>query len=110
MPVSIKYSVIVIVVCAICTVAERLLPFLILGKGNVPKIIHYLGKVLPAAIIASLVVYCLRKINFTVPGEFIPEIVAVLVTSLLHLWKKSTLLSVFGGTATYMFLVQFVFV
>ena len=27
----------------------------------------------------------------------------------LHLWKKNTLLSIFGGTAFYMVLVQFVF-
>ena len=27
----------------------------------------------------------------------------------LHLWRRSTLLSIFGGTAVYMLLVQLVF-
>ena len=107
MPVSIKQSIIIIVVCAICTVIERLLPFLMFRKGHVPEIINYLGKVLPAAIIGSLVVYCLRKTNFIVFSGFIPQVVATATTILLHLWKKNTLLSVFGGTAVYMFFVRF---
>jgi branched-subunit amino acid transport protein AzlD len=110
MPVSAIRSIIIILVCAACTFAERLLPFLVFRKGSSSPIVSYLGKVLPAAIMATLVVYCLRTTTFTTPGGFLPQIIAVGVTAALHLWKRNTLISVFVGTVVYMCLVQFVFV
>ena len=109
MPVSVTQSIIIILVCAACTFAERLLPFLIFRKGGASPWISYLGKALPAAIIATLVVYCLRTTSFTTPGGFLPQAIAVAVTAGLHLWKRNTLVSVLAGTAAYMCLVQFVF-
>ena len=73
-------------------------------------LVSYLGKVLPVAIMATLVVYCLRSTTFTSAGGFLPQFIAVAVTAALHLWKQNTLISVFAGTVIYMCLVQFVFV
>lgn len=39
----------------------------------------------------------------------IPEAIAIITIILLHLWKKNMLLSIAGGTATYMLLIQLVF-
>ncbi len=64
---------------------------------------------LPAAIIAILVVYCLKNVNFLVGSRGVPELAAVLAVILLHLWKRNTLLSIGVGTVVYMFLVQVVF-
>lgn len=109
MPISVEQSIIIIAICVGCTILERGLPFLIFRKGEIPSLIRYLGKVLPLAIMATLVVYCLRGTTFDVVANFIPQIVAVVVTVILHLWKRNTLISVFGGTAVYMCLLQFVF-
>lgn len=109
MPVSFTRSIIIILVCAVCTFAERLLPFLVFRNGSSP-LVSYLGKVLPAAIMATLVVYCLRTTTFTSVGGFLPQMIAVAITAALHLWKRNTLISVFAGTAVYMCLVQFIFV
>lgn len=109
MPISVEQSIIIIAICVGCTILERGLPFLIFRKGEIPSLIRYLGKVLPLAIMATLVVYCLRGTTFDVVTNFIPQIVAVVVTVILHLWKRNTLISVFGGTAVYMCLLQFVF-
>lgn len=109
MPVSVSQSILVIAVCAVCTFAERLLPFLVFRKENPPAIIGYLGKILPAAIMATLVIYCVRNTSFHSLGGFLPQLIAVGVTVLLHLWRRNTLISVLGGTAVYMVLVQFVF-
>lgn len=38
-----------------------------------------------------------------------PETIAIIAIILLHLWKKNMLLSIAGGTATYMLLIQLVF-
>ena len=109
MPISVEQSITIIAICVGCTVLERGLTFLIFRKGEIPSLIRYLGKVLPLAIMTTLVVYCLRGTTFDVVANFIPQIVAVAATVGIHLWKRNTLLSVFGGTAIYMCLVQLIF-
>ena len=105
------YSIIAIAVAAFCTFATRLVPFALFGgKKEVPATITYLGKVLPPAIIATLIIYCIRSVDFTASPHGAAEIIAIVVTALLHIWKKNTLISIGGGTILYMFLVQFVFV
>ncbi len=37
------------------------------------------------------------------------ELIAAAVTAGLHLWRRSTLLSILGGTVCYMALIQTVF-
>lgn len=91
------------------TMATRFLPFLVFPKGKPPpKFVQYLGKVLPCAAIGLLVVYCFKDVASS--GTYgIPEILSVLLIIVLHKWKKNTLLSIGGGTALYMLLVQTVF-
>ena len=60
------------------------------------------------AAIGLLVVYCFKDVASS--GTYgIPEILSVLLIIVLHKWKKNTLLSIGGGTALYMLLVQTVF-
>ena len=108
-PMTFPQQVITIALCVLGTVATRFLPFLVFaGKRKTPVIVQYLGKALPSAIFAMLVVYCLR--NTDVTAHFaLPELVAVMATVLIHLWKRQMLLSIAGGTAVYMLLVQLVF-
>jgi len=92
------------------TMATRFLPFLLLGdKRQTPPFITYLGKVLPYAIMGMLVVYCLKGVSLTELSSVLPAALGVGVTAGLHLWKHNTLLSILGGTAVYMLLVQMVF-
>ena len=102
-------SILIIAVCAACTFAERLLPFVIFRGRDVPQVVRYLGRILPTAIIATLTVYCLRGVSFGSLDGFMPSLIAVAITVCLHLWKHNTLISVVGGTACYMLLVQLVF-
>lgn len=110
MTLSVGASIGIIALCAVCTFAERALPFLVFGDRPVPGIIRYLGRVLPPAVMMTLVVYALRGISFHQAADFLPELIAVAVTAALHLWRRSTLLSIVGGTACYMLLVQLVFI
>ena len=103
------YIAVVILVCAVCTFSERLFPFLIFGKHKVPRVVRYLGKVLPMAIMMALVVYCLRGMDLTGPTHGLPELLSAAAVVGLHCWKKNTLLSIAAGTALYMVLVQVVF-
>lgn len=100
-----------IAVMAVITFLTRALPFLLFDRGeSPPKLVIYLGKVLPPAVIAMLIVYCLRGVSFAAPGGWLPQLIAVVAVVVLHLWKKNNLLSIFGGTLLYMILVQVVFV
>ena len=99
-----------IAVMALVTFLTRALPFLLFDRGDhPPRIVLYLGQVLPPAIIAMLIVYCLKGVSFTSPAGWIPPLLAGLTALFLHLWKKNDLISIFGATVLYMVLVQAVF-
>lgn len=104
------HSLLIILVASLCTILLRAFPFLIFGgKKEVPSTVQYLGKALPPAIMAVLVVYCLRGVSFLKGNHGIPEIISVLLVAGLHIWKKNILLSIGLGTVCYMLLVQLVF-
>lgn len=100
-----------IAVMAVITFLTRALPFLLFDRGeSPPKLVLYLGRVLPPAVIAMLIVYCLRGVSFAVAANWAPQLLAVAAVVALHLWKRNNLFSIFGGTLLYMVLVQAVFV
>lgn len=104
------YSVWIIVVATLVTMATRFLPFLIFGNGRkTPDIIVYLGKVLPYAIMGMLVVYCMKDVSFLRAPYGIPELIGCAAVAVLHIWKRNTLLSIGVGTVFYMVLVQLIF-
>lgn len=104
------HSLILVGVMAVVIALTRILPFLIFPEGRKrPKVITYLGTVLPYAIIGMLVVYCFKGVNVLAYPFGIPEALAGLLVAGLHIWKRNTLISVFSGVAFYMVLVQLVF-
>ena len=104
------HAALLILVAALVTAATRFLPFLIFGSGRkTPAFITNLGKVLPGAVIAMLVVYCLKDVTFLAWPYGIPELLGCAAVALLHIWKRNSLLSIGGGTVLYMVLVQLVF-
>ena len=99
-----------VLVSAACTLFMRALPFLFFqGNKPLPAWLERLGKVLPSAIMAVLVVYCLKGADLFSATHGIPEFAATLLTALLHAWKRNVLLSIAAGTFCYMILVQLVF-
>ena len=107
---STTQAIIIISLLSFGTVITRFLPFVLFPNENsIPHYITYLGKILPAAAIGLLVVYCLRYIDLTATPHGMPETIAILAVAALHIWKKNTLLSIAAGTVIYMLLVQFVF-
>ena len=103
-------DILIIVIVALGTILTRALPFFIFNDvNNLPPIINYLSRVLPYSIIAMLVVYCLKDINFIGDNHGMPEIIAVSVTIIIHLLKENTLLSILMGTIIYMVCIQMIF-
>ena len=107
---TVTQRIITIALCAVGTMLTRFLPFLIFSPQRpTPRYIQYLGKALPAAIFGMLVVYCLKDVSVLTGSHGLPELIAIAATAALHLWKRQMLLSIAGGTACYMLLVQLVF-
>lgn len=107
---TVTQELITIGMCVLATLVTRFLPFILFsGKKETPKFIQYLGKALPAAIFALLLVYCLKNVNLLGGSHGIPEAVSLALVVGLHLWKRQILLSIAGGTICYMLLVQLVF-
>ncbi len=99
-----------IAVAALCTFATRVAPFLLFnGKKPIPPMIRYLGEMLPPAVMALLVVYCVKNVNWLAAPHGAPELLCIVVVALLHIWKRNNLLSIGVGTVLYMFLIQSVF-
>ena len=101
---------VIIALCSLASMLSRFLPFLLFKPGaSLPSYIRYLGKALPSAVFALLVVYCLKDVSLLSGSHGIPEALGMGVTALLHLWRRQMLLSMAGGTLFYMFLVQYIF-
>ncbi|MDF2678236.1 MAG: branched-chain amino acid transport [Bacillota bacterium] len=103
-------SLMIIIVIALVTLFTRAIPFLIFsGQGETPKYVVYIGKVLPAAVIGMLIIYCVKNVSLTKLPYGIPEAISIITVASLHIWKRNNLISILGGTVTYMILIQFVF-
>ena len=103
-------EIVTIGLCALATMITRFLPFFVFRADKpMPKYIRYLGKALPAAIFGMLVVYCLKGVSLLTGSHGLPELIAIVLVVVLHLWKRNMFLSIGGGTVCYMLLVQLVF-
>ncbi|WP_181646885.1 AzlD domain-containing protein [Helicobacter sp. 16-1353] len=95
----------IILVIAIANLITRFLPYFIMPK-KIPAFLDYISNILPNAIIAMLVVYCLRYMRFEAPFYGIKEIIGVAVVVILHLSIKIPIVSILGGVVIYMLLIQ----
>lgn len=103
-------QIITISLCIFGTMVTRFFPFLVFTeKRRTPAFIQYIGKYLPSAIFGMLVVYCLKDVEFLHGNHGLPELISILVTATLHIWKRQMLLSIAGGTMCYILLIHFIF-
>lgn len=110
MPISFGESMAIVAAVSVTIFFTRVIPFLFFPKGKeIPPAIQYLGRVLPPAVIGMLVIYCLKGVSFASLSQWVPELIAVAVVILLHLWKRNNMLSIGVGTLLYMYLVQVIF-
>ena len=102
------HTFVLVLVCAGVTIALRALPFVARGRGGgqPPALVRRLGQRLPPAVMAILVVYCLRGTSFAALSGWLPALAAGAATVALHVWRRSTLLSIAGGTVLYMLLIR----
>jgi branched-subunit amino acid transport protein AzlD len=91
---------------AAVTLLCRATPFLFFLKRRPPAVVDYLQVYIPPMIMTILVLSSYKGLDLSRAPYGIPEIAAGLVVAALHLWKRNTLISIFGGTALYMVLIR----
>ena len=101
-------------IAAVANFLTRVFPFLIFdhsknGSDEISPFIEGLGKFLPPAIMGMLVVYCFRNVDFLSGTHGLPDIIATIITVLVHLWRRNMCLSLLVGTVSYILLVNFIF-
>lgn len=107
---TLTHKIITIACLSVATLLTRFIPFILFpANKKVPRVITYLGKLLPAAVLAMLVVYCFKDYQSYDLPKTISTIVSSLVTAGLYLYRRSMLLPIAGGTIVYMLMVQFIF-
>ena len=102
-------TALIIAVIALMTWITRGLPYVLFSRRGVPRLVTYLGTVLPSAIMVILVVYCLRNTAWSVPPHGAAELISVAVVAGLQIWRRDSILSIFAGTACYMLLIRTAF-
>ena len=101
------YFLLAVSVSAAISFLLRALPFLLFhGDKKMPEWLAHLGSVLPSAIMAVLIVYCLRGAKGDLTHTGVPGLIAALLTAVTFRWKHRTLLSIFLGTAVYMLMIR----
>lgn len=111
---SLLKQVVTIAIAAVANFITRWLPFAIFTSNKkeqeeLSPFIKGLGAFLPAAIMGMLVVYCYRNVNFLAGNHGLPDLLAGLITVVIHLWQRSMFLSLIVGTVSYIILINYVF-
>lgn len=95
-----------IAIIAAITFFTRVVPFLFFRNRKPPEVILFVGKYIPPIVITILVIYCLKDIRWDKIPYGLNECIAVSLVIILHLWRRNSLISIFGATIAYMFLLQ----
>ncbi|MCG8426751.1 MAG: AzlD domain-containing protein [Chromatiales bacterium] len=103
---DIGYLLLFIAVMAGVTFLTRVLPFVAFRKNTDHHVLDYLGRYMPPVIMTILVVYSLKNIDITTTPYGATELLAVALTAAVHLLWRNALVSIFSGTALYVFFVQ----
>jgi len=107
MPENYAYLLMATGVMFLVTFLLRGFAFMAFGNGRkTPGVILYVGRVISPAVIAALIVYCLKGTRFAAPLYGGAEAAAIIVCVLLHKLFRNPLLSIAASTAVYMLMVQ----
>lgn len=95
------YLAATVAVAAAITFALRAAPFAVVERLRSAATVTYLGRHLPAWIMAILVVHLLRDTDLTGPLFGADRLVTVAVTAALYARTRNVLLSMTAGTLTH---------
>lgn len=100
-------AILTILVSAVITLGLRAFPFLVYrGDRQMPQMLKDLGNVLPAAIMAVLVVYCLKDVTTAFADTGLWQVIAALATGTCYKCSHNTFGASCWEPQCYMLLLQ----
>ena len=99
-------AVLVSLLIGLIVFCERLFPFAVFSKRKPGKLIHIFERYIPPLVMIGLLIYSLRDVRFASIEQWVPQFVALAFTIVTYLWKKNSLVSIFGATIIYMILIR----
>ena len=103
------YLIAAVAVSAAVTWGLRALPCTALAPLRASAAVGYLSARMPLGVMVILLAYTLRKLPLADPVRALPDILALAITLGLHLWRRNAVLSILGGTASYVALASTLF-
>ncbi|MDY3048476.1 MAG: AzlD domain-containing protein [Rothia sp. (in: high G+C Gram-positive bacteria)] len=91
------------------TFCLRLIPFGIKSVLKDSALVANLAAWLPLGAMVCLAVYVLAEIDYSSSQRALPYLLGAVVTVAIHLWRKNLALSLLLGTASCVFLANWVF-
>lgn len=93
------------------TILTRFIPFWFFPENKaIPHWLKKLGDTLPYASLGMLVVYALKGLSVTTYPYGVSEIISLVFITIIHLYKKNTLVSIFLGLVIYLICVNIIFI
>lgn len=107
LPASVTLGMVLAVLVPACivTVLLRALPFSLLRVLKGSPFIEFLGMLMPVGVMTVLVIYTLVSYAAD-PARLAAALVSLAFTLLLQWWRKRADVSILGGTAFYVLLVN----
>jgi len=105
---SVETALIATAVMAAIIIACRAIPFFLFADKAAPAVLSFVEKYMPPVAMTVLAVSSYASLKWSERPYGLPELSAGLFVVLAHLWKRNSLLSIFGGTAFYMVLKHFI--
>ena len=99
-------AIIVTLLIGLIVFCERLFPFALFSRRKPGKLIHIFERYIPPLVMIGLLIYSLRDVRFTAISGWLPQFSAISFTIVTYLWKKNSLVSIFGATIIYMILIR----
>ena len=103
-----SYILLAIATAAAITLGLRALPFMLKNAIKDSPLLLALNRAMPLGIMVILVVYCLAAIDLADPALAIAQLIACVVTFLVHRWRHNLFLSIAAGTACCVLLANWV--
>lgn len=103
---TITQAVITSLLIAVIIFAERLFPFFVFSKKQPGPLIHFFERYVPPVVMLGLLIYSLRSVRFTSLELWVPHLSAIAFSIITYIWKKNSLISIFGGTIIFMVLIR----
>lgn len=104
MKITTNMALVATLVSTLVIFSLRAFPFVLFSKREPPHVLRFIEKYIPPMVMAILLVYCFKDVQFAQEPFGAPYLIALAATVILHLWKKNSMFSIFGGTILFMIL------